>query len=103
MNAKNIYIKHPWIGDLVRIILPKISARLLEQVVLKFKVKESRYFALFVFSGSSIMLFSIFIFSQYFFNRFCPEEKCGINPHCLNHDSLTLIAKILENAIEKCL
>ena len=29
-------------------------------------------------------------FSQYFFNRLCPVEKCGVTPHCLYRDSLTL-------------
>ena len=29
---------------------------------------------------------SIFIFSQYFSNRFGPVEKYGVNPHCLQSD-----------------
>ena len=37
----------------------------------------------------------IFIFSQYFFNRFCPLEKCGITPHCLCCDSLTLKSALI--------
>ena len=39
----------------------------------------------------SELIVSIFIFSQYFFNRFCPVETCGATPHCLYRDSLTLI------------
>ena len=35
----------------------------------------------------SQFIISIFIFSQYFFNRFCPVEKCGLDPHCLYHES----------------
>ena len=35
-------------------------------------------------------LMSIFIFSQHFLNRFCSVEKCGVTPHCLYYDSLTL-------------
>ena len=56
----------------------------------------------------SEMILSIFTFSQYFinsfcqclsfrnifFNRFCPVEKCGVTPHCLYRDSLTLTRKI---------
>ena len=56
------------------------------------KVNESRYIALFVSSGSIKSFFelivSIFIFSQYFFNRFFPVEKCGVTSHCLYHESL---------------
>ena len=29
-------------------------------------------------------------FLNIFFNRFCPVEKCGVTPHCLCRDSLTL-------------
>ena len=36
------------------------------------------------------LIVSIFLFPQYFFNRFCPVEKCWVTPHCLNGDSLTL-------------
>ena len=32
----------------------------------------------------------IYIISIFFFNRFCPVEKYGVTPHCLNCDSLTL-------------
>ena len=32
----------------------------------------------------NIYLFSIF------FNSFCPVEKCGVTPHCLYNDSLSL-------------
>ena len=53
---------------------------------------------------------SIFIFSQYIFNRFCqyfsflniflnmfcPSEKCGVTPHCLYNDSLTLKGMLKE-------
>ena len=61
---------------------------------LKFKVTESRYIALFAVSGSIKKLFSIdcvniyfsqsivfaniYVFSIFFFNRFCPVEKCGV-------------------------
>ena len=71
-----------------------------------FKVKESRYIASSVVSGSikklspidcvNIYLFSIFfsidfsndcvniyLFSIFFFNQFCPVEKCGVIQHCL--------------------
>ena len=43
----------------------------------------------------SQLIGSIFIFSQYFFNKFCPVEKCGVTPHCFYRDSLTLNKKIL--------
>ena len=36
------------------------------------------------------MIMSIVTFSQNFFNRFCPVEKCRATPHCLYRDSLTL-------------
>ena len=88
------------------------------------KVNESRYITLFVFSGSikkffstdciNIYLFSIFfsidfarwknllsiacvnfILSRYFFfNRFCPVEKCGVTPHCLYRGSVTLKSNV---------
>ena len=32
----------------------------------------------------------IYLISIFFFNRFCPVEKYGVTPHCLNCDSLTL-------------
>ena len=32
-------------------------------------------------------------FLNIFFNRFCPVEKCGVTPHCLHRDLLTLILK----------
>ena len=38
----------------------------------------------------SELIMSILIFSQYFLNTFCPVEKCGVTPHCLYCDSLTL-------------
>ena len=55
------------------------------------KVSESPY-TTFLWSADlsknfSQLIMSIFIFSQYFFNRFCIVEKCGFNPHCLYHDS----------------
>ena len=47
------------------------------------KVSESWYIALFVFSGSvrsfSQFMMSVFMFSQYIFNRFCPVEKPFLN------------------------
>ena len=50
----------------------------------------SHSIALFVVSGSIKKLFSIivsiFIFFQYFLNRFCPVEKCGVTSHCLYRD-----------------
>ena len=42
----------------------------------------------------SWLIKSIFIFSQYFSNRFSPVEKCWVTPHCLYHDSLFLIDHI---------
>ena len=32
----------------------------------------------------------LFVFSQYFFNRFCRQEKCEVTSHCLYFDSLHL-------------
>ena len=29
---------------------------------------------------------TVFVFSQYFFNRFCPVEKCRVTPYCLYRD-----------------
>ena len=40
--------------------------------------------------SSSQFIMSIFTFFQYFFNRFCLVEKCGVALHCLYRDSLTL-------------
>ena len=40
--------------------------------------------------SSTQFVMSIFTFSRYFFNRFCLVEKCGVTPHCLYRDSLTL-------------
>ena len=34
---------------------------------------------------------NIYLFSIFFFNRFCTVEKCGVTQHCLHSDSLTLI------------
>ena len=85
--------------------------------VMKLKVNEPRYIALFMFNGSikklfsmdcvNIYLFLIFFYRFYlvekaflnwlyqylrffniFFNRFWSQEKCGL--HCLNHGWLTL-------------
>ena len=63
-----------------------------------YKVNESRSIALLVVSGSTKNLFSIdcvyiYLFSIFFFNRFCPVEKCGVTPHCLYCDSLPLNRK----------
>ena len=61
-----------------------------------FKV-ESWYIALFVISGSIKKLIFFNIFCQYlfflniFFNIFCSVEKCGVIPHWLYRDLLTLI------------
>ena len=52
------------------------------------KINESRYNnALSVVSESIKKLFSIdyvsiYLFSIFFFNRFCPVENCGVTPHC---------------------
>ena len=47
----------------------------------------------------SQLIMSIFIFSQYFFqlflHRFFSTETCGVTPHCLYRDSLTLSPLIL--------
>ena len=40
---------------------------------------------------------SIFIFSQYFFNKFCPVENCGVTQHYLYRDSLTFKSLRTEN------
>ena len=59
--------------------------------VVGFKVKEIRYIVLFVISGLSesfpLLIVSIFVFPQYFFNKFYPVEKCGVTLHCLYRDS----------------
>ena len=48
----------------------------------------------------SQLIMAIFIFFQYFFfNRFCPVERCGVTPHCVYHDSLTLSLRYFTNAI----
>ena len=58
------------------------------------KVNESRYIALFCSAdlpkSFSQLIWSIFIFSQHFFNRICPVEKGGVTPYCLYRDSLIL-------------
>ena len=62
-----------------------------------------------------IYLFSIFFYRSFpfendfvnihlfsiFFNRFCPVEKCGVVPHCLHFDSLTLRANLLIGFIKR--
>ena len=40
--------------------------------------------------GFSQLIMSIFMFSKYFLNRICLTEKCGVTPHCLYRDWLTL-------------
>ena len=37
---------------------------------------------------------SVFVFSQYYFNRSSLVEKCEVTPHCLYRNSLTLIYHI---------
>ena len=64
-------------------------------IYLLIKINESRYIASFAVGKSIKKLFSpliksIFIFFHIFFNRFFPVEKCGVTPHCLYRDSLTL-------------
>ena len=71
------------------------------------KVNESQCIALFAVSGSIkklfqpivsiFLLFSINHFCQYssflnifYFNRFCPMEKCGVTPHCLCYPTLLI-------------
>ena len=54
-----------------------------------------QYMASYVVSGSikkllSIDYVNIYLFSIFFFNRLKPVEKCGVTPHCLYRDSLTL-------------
>ena len=44
----------------------------------------------------SQLIVLIFIFSQYFFNRFCPVEKYEVTPSGLYRDPLTLKDKYLE-------
>ena len=39
----------------------------------------------------SQLILPVFIFSQYFFNRFCPVKKFVVTPHFIYRDSLTLI------------
>ena len=61
-----------------------------------FKFNEILYIALFVVSGSikklsSIYYVNIYLFSIFFFKKYCLVEKCGVTPHCLYRDSLTLI------------
>ena len=51
------------------------------------EVNESRYTALFVISGSIKKLYTIDCINIYL----CPVEKCGVTPHFLYRDSLTLI------------
>ena len=51
------------------------------------EVNESRYIALFVISGSIKKLYTIDCVNIYL----CPVEKCGVTPHFLYRDSLTLI------------
>ena len=43
-------------------------------------------------SGKNLYEFfvSIFILSQYFFQQILLVEKCGVSPHCLYRDSLTI-------------
>ena len=83
-----------------------------------FKVNERRYFALLMFSGSIKRLFSIDCVNAYFFSinsfcqylsflnvfitRFCRVENCGVTPHCLYHDSLTLIGIISLQTFVSC-
>ena len=59
------------------------------------KINEPWYIALFMVSGSIKKLSSIDYVNIYhysiFFNRFCPDEKCGVIRHCFYRDSLTLI------------
>ena len=38
-------------------------------------------------------LYKYLSFLNVFFNRFYPVEKCGVTPHCLYRDSLTLTSK----------
>ena len=60
-----------------------------------FKINESRYFALFVVSGSIKKIFSIDYVNNYLFSIFFSIDFLGGKvwgyPHCLYHDSLTLI------------
>ena len=39
---------------------------------------------------SSVNYVNIYLFSIFFFNRFCPMVKCRVTLHCLYCDSLTL-------------
>ena len=61
------------------------------------KINESRYIALFLVSGSIKKLLSIdcvnIFFSQSIDNNAFSVffQKCGVTPHCLYRDSLTLI------------
>ena len=66
-------------------------------------MNESWYIALFVVSGfikylSLIDYVNIYLFFlNIFFNRFSPVERCGVTPHCLYCDSLSLIYHISSN------
>ena len=79
-----------------------IAEQQLNQVILyvdgsrQFLCFMSRHIALFVFSRSIKKLFTIdcvniYLFSIFFFNRFCRVENCAVTLHCLYRDSLTLI------------
>ena len=41
------------------------------------------------------------IYLKFFFNRFCPVEKCGATPRCVYLDSLPYASQIHLKAIDK--
>ena len=74
-----------------------ITAFVIKELSELIKINESRYIALFLASGSIKKLLSIDCVNIYFsqsihnnaFSIFF--QKCGVTPHCLYRDSLTLI------------
>ena len=66
-------------------------------IVYTLKINKSRYTALFVVNGSikkhlSIDYGSIYLFSIFFFNRFCLVGKCWVTLHHLYRNSLTVVS-----------
>ena len=57
----------------------------------------SHYVNIYFFSINSFCQF--FSFLNIFFNRFCQVKKCGVTPHCLYSDSLTLTTN---RVLHKC-
>ena len=71
----------------------RIQSNICDRVLLakKVEINESHNIALFAVRESIKKLLCQYLaLLNMFFNRFCPVEKCGINPHCLNRDWLML-------------